>query len=147
MPSFVITDKCDGCKALDKTACQYICPNDLMLLNTETNKAYNRAPEMCWECYNCVKICPTQAIEVRGYADFMPLGGYVQPLRSSNAIMWTVKFRDQQLKRFKFPTRTTPEGSAEPDAGFTTKTDDIKSPLLRTEPESLGLDELKIVNK
>jgi hypothetical protein len=33
MPSFVIVEKCDGCKALDKTACQYICPNDLMVLN------------------------------------------------------------------------------------------------------------------
>ena len=32
MPSFVIVEKCDGCKALDKTACQYICPNDLMVL-------------------------------------------------------------------------------------------------------------------
>ncbi len=31
MPSYVIPDKCDGCKALDKTACQYICPNDLMV--------------------------------------------------------------------------------------------------------------------
>ena len=29
MPSFVITEKCDGCKAGDKTACQYICPHDL----------------------------------------------------------------------------------------------------------------------
>lgn len=147
MPSFVITDKCDGCKALDKTACQYICPNDLMVLNRETNKAYNRAPEMCWECYNCVKICPTQAIEVRGYADFMPLGGYVQPMRSSNAIMWSVKFRDGQIKRFKFPTRTTPEGSADPDAGFENGSDDIHSPLLRTEPQSLGLEELKNIEE
>ena len=143
MPSFVINDKCDGCKGQDKTACQYVCPNDLMVLNKLTNKAYNRAPEMCWECYNCVKICPTQAIEVRGYADFMPLGGLVQPLRSSDAIMWSVKFRNGKLKRFKFPTRTIPEGTIVPDAGFTTATDDIKSPLLRTEPESLGTDELE----
>ena len=35
MPSFVIVEKCDGCKALDKTACQYICPNDLMVLEPE----------------------------------------------------------------------------------------------------------------
>jgi adenylylsulfate reductase, subunit B len=143
MPSFVINDKCDGCKAQDKTACQYICPNDLMVLNKETNKAYNRAPEMCWECYNCVKICPTQAVEVRGYADFMPLGGYVQPLRSSDSIMWTVKFRNGKLKRFKFPIRTIPEGSAEPDAGFVTASDDLKSPILRTEPESLGTPEIE----
>ena len=35
MPSYVNPDKCDGCKALDKTACQYICPNDLMVLDKE----------------------------------------------------------------------------------------------------------------
>jgi len=72
MPSFVIAEKCDGCKAQDKTACQYICPNDLMALNRDLMKAYNQEPEQCWECYNCVKICPQQAIEVRGYADFVP---------------------------------------------------------------------------
>ena len=140
MPSFVISEKCDGCKALDKTACQYICPNDLMILDKETNKAYNRAVDMCWECYSCVKICPTQAIEVRGYADFMPLGAVVQPLRSTDSIMWSVKFRNKKIKRFKFHIRTTQEGNIEPDAGMETGTDDLKSPLLRTEPESLGTE-------
>ncbi len=77
MPSYVLTDKCDGCKALDKTACQYVCPNDLMVLNDEIKKAYNQEPDMCWECYCCVKICPVQAIEVRGYADFVPMGALV----------------------------------------------------------------------
>ena len=38
MPSFVITEKCDGCKAQDKTACQYICPNDLMALNRRSHE-------------------------------------------------------------------------------------------------------------
>ena len=42
MPSYVITEKCDGCKAQDKTACQYICPNDLMTLNRDIMKAYNQ---------------------------------------------------------------------------------------------------------
>jgi adenylylsulfate reductase subunit B len=101
MPSFVIAEKCDGCKAQDKTACQYICPNDLMA----------QEPEQCWECYNCVKICPTQAIEVRGYADFVPLNASVIPLRGTDSIMWTVKFRNGVLKRFKFPIRTTEEDS------------------------------------
>jgi adenylylsulfate reductase subunit B len=141
MPSFVITDKCDGCKAQDRTACQYICPNDLMVLDPESNKAYNRAVDMCWECYSCVKICPTQAIEVRGYADFMPLGGVVQPLRSTGAIMWAVRFRDGQVKRFKFPIRTTPEGSIVPDAGFSTGSEDLKDGVLRTEPGSLDREQ------
>lgn len=144
MPSFVNVQKCDGCKAQDKTACQYICPNDLMVLNKQTMKAYNRAPEMCWECYSCVKICPQQAVEVRGYADFVPMGATVTPARSSDSILWTVKFRNGMLKRFKFPIRTTPEGSAVPNGGFKTSTDDIKSPLLFTEPASAGMDKLSV---
>jgi adenylylsulfate reductase subunit B len=118
-----------------------------MVLNKETMKAYNREPELCWECYNCVKICPNQAIEVRGYADFVPLGAQVTPMRSSDSIMWTVKFRNGELKRFKFPIRTTPEGSAVPDGGWDTATDDISSPLLFTEPGSLKLDSLFTLNK
>jgi adenylylsulfate reductase subunit B len=113
MPSFVIAEKCDGCKAQDKTACQYICPNDLMALDRDAMKAWNQEPEQCWECYNCVKICPQQAVEVRGYADFVPLGGNVIPMRGTDSIMWTVKFRNGKLKRFKFPIRTTPEGSVD----------------------------------
>ena len=42
MPSFVITEKCDGCKGGDKTACMYICPNDLMVLNVEDIEAVAR---------------------------------------------------------------------------------------------------------
>jgi adenylylsulfate reductase subunit B len=140
MPSYVIMEKCDGCKGQDKTACQHICPNDLMVLNKETMKAFNRAPEMCWECYNCVKICPQQAVDVRGYADFVPLGASAVPLRSSDSIMWTVKFRNGTIKRFKFPIRTTPEGSAVPDGGWETGTDDLKSHILFSEPGSLGVD-------
>ncbi|MBI5641700.1 MAG: adenylyl-sulfate reductase subunit beta [Nitrospirae bacterium] len=117
MPSFVITEKCDGCKAQDKTACQYICPNDLMALNRDLMKAYNQEPEQCWECYNCVKICPQQAIEVRAYQDFAPLGGNVIPMRGTDSIMWTIKFRNGSLKRFKFPIRLTAEGSVDPYAG------------------------------
>jgi adenylylsulfate reductase subunit B len=149
MPSFVIMEKCDGCKGLDKTACQYICPNDLMMLNTDTMKAYNRDPAMCWECYNCVKICPQQAVAVRGYADFIPMGASITPLRGTEDIMWTVKFRNETIKRFKFPIRTTTEGSAVPDGGFKTapEADDLKSPLLFTEPESLRVAELPTIKK
>jgi adenylylsulfate reductase subunit B len=64
MPSYVIDEKCDGCKGQDRTACMYICPNDLMVLDAEAMKAYNQEPEFCWECYSCVKICPQQAMDV-----------------------------------------------------------------------------------
>jgi adenylylsulfate reductase subunit B len=101
----------------------YICPHDLMALDTDGSatghamKAYNLEPEQCWECYACVKICPQNAIEVRHYADVVPLGASVQPLRGADSIMWTITFRNGTVKRFEFPVRTTPEGSADPYGG------------------------------
>ena len=62
MPAFIIAEKCDGCKGRDRTACMYACPNDLMVLDKVTMKAYNRDPWMCWECLCCAKICPQQAL-------------------------------------------------------------------------------------
>jgi adenylylsulfate reductase subunit B len=140
MPSYVIASKCDGCKALDRTACQYICPNDLMTLNHEVSKAYNRDPSMCWECFNCVKICPTQAIEVRGYSDFVPLGATVSPMRSTDNILWTVQFRDPSIKpkRFRFPIRRdVAEGQVQPFGHAPTATTELQSPLLMGEPSGL----------
>lgn len=142
MPSFVILEKCDGCKGQDKTACMYICPQDLMVLDKEKMKAFNQDPSLCWECYNCVKICPQQAIDVRGYADFTPMGASVVPLRGSDSIMWTVKFRNGTIKRFKFPIRTTAEGTAEPLGGFDEGPATLDDQLLMTEPASLKLDKL-----
>jgi adenylylsulfate reductase subunit B len=95
----------------------YICPHNLMKLDVDGSatghamKAYNQEPDQCWECYSCVKICPSNAIEARHYADVVPLGGSVQPLRGQDSIMWSIKFRNGVMKRFKFPIRTTPEGS------------------------------------
>jgi len=151
MPSFVMVEKCDGCKGQDKTACMYICPNDLMLLDKDGSlgygemKAFNRDPSMCWECYNCVKICPQQAIDVRGYADFVPMGASCVPLRGSQDIMWTVKFRDGAVKRFKFPIRTTPEGGAQPLGGYDAGDGDINSVNLMTEPKSAGTDKMPTI--
>jgi adenylylsulfate reductase subunit B len=134
MPSFVIMEKCDGCKGGEKTACMYVCPNDLMVLNQDAMKAYNQEPDQCWECYSCVKICPQGAIEVRHYADICPMGGYVQPLRGTDSIMWTVKFRNGNMKRFKFPIRTTAEGSIKPFAGKPSPAaSELDSELLFTE--------------
>ena len=83
-------------------------------------------------------------MDVRGYSDFVPMGASATPLRGSEDIMWTVKFRDGSIKRFKFPTRTTPEGSADPLGGFATH-DDLNNEALATEPESAGLDAVPTV--
>lgn len=140
MPAFVIAEKCDGCKGQDRTACMYICPNNLMQLDKDRMKAYNQEHDACWECLCCGKACPQQAIDLRGYADFVPMGASCVPLRGSQDIMWTVKFRNGVMKRFKFPIRTIDEGTAVPDGGFGPGVDDINNPTyLFTEPASLDI--------
>ena len=93
MPTYVDPSKCDGCKGGEKTACMYICPNDLMILDAEEMKAYNQEPDACWECYSCVKICPQGAITARPYADFAPMGGTCIPMRSAVAGINCIKPR------------------------------------------------------
>jgi len=118
-----------------------------MVLDREAMKAYNREPDMCWECYSCVKMCPQQAIECRSYIDYSPLGGSVIPLRGTDAIMWTVKYRNGKVLRFKFPIRTTPEGSIQPFEGFPEPSlDGLNTQLLAGEPDILDgpLPEVKL---
>ena len=55
--------------------------------------------------------------------------------------MWTVKFRNGMIKRFKFPIRSTAEGTAVPDGGFESR-GKLDTPELFTEPGSLGLSEV-----
>ena len=76
MPTFVYMTRCDGCGH-----CVDICPSDIMHIDPVYRRAYNIEPNMCWECYSCVKACPQHAIDVRGYADFAPLGHSVRVRR------------------------------------------------------------------
>ncbi len=100
MPTFVHTVTCGGYKAGEVTACMYICPHDLMKLDVTRKKAFNRESEQCWEGQCCGLACPQQAIEVRSFADWVPMGGAIIPLRTASAIMSTIKFRDE-VKRFR----------------------------------------------
>ena len=108
MPTFVYMTRCDGCGH-----CVDICPSDIMHIDKTLRRATNIEPNMCWECYSCVKACPQNAIDVRGYADFAPLGGSVIPMMASESVMWTIKFRNGNVKRFKFPIRTTTPGQVD----------------------------------
>ena len=120
MPSFVDPNACNACEGVHGgPQCVYICPNDLMVLDTDMNKGFNQEAEMCSECYACVKLCPQDAIFVRGYADFIPLGASVQPKRVEGGLTWTIKFRDGHELQFTYPSRTTPVGTSNPYENFT----------------------------
>jgi adenylylsulfate reductase subunit B len=85
MPTFVYMTSCDGCGH-----CVDICPSDIMHIDPVTRRAVNIEPNFCWECYSCVKACPQNAIDARGYADFAPMGHSVRVLREEDkgTISW-----------------------------------------------------------
>ncbi len=140
MPTFVDPNACNTCEGEDKgPLCVYICPNDLMRL--EGDKGFNQEPNLCSECYACVKLCPTEAIRVRGYADFIPLGAEVQPRRVELGLTWTVRFRDGEVIEFTYPSRTKPAGSSIPYEGFTEDPiADLRGQTLAGESIWLGVD-------
>ena len=83
--------------------------------------------------------------DVRGYADFAPLGHKVRVLREpeKGVISWKIRYRDGRIKEFAFPIRTTPWGSIKGAAEYE-KPDlsQLSSPLLAHEPSALHIDAL-----
>ncbi len=148
MPAYVDPHTCNACVGVELgPQCVYICPNDLMVLRPDINKGFNQEPEMCSECYACVKLCPQDAIFVRGYADFVPLGASVQPKRVGRDLTWTVKFRDGRELHFTYPSRSTPVGSSEPYRNFSEDpVRDLRSQALAGESRWLGVDRLPTLN-
>lgn len=139
MPTFVYMTRCDGCGH-----CVDICPSDIMHIDPTYRRAVNIEPNMCWECYSCVKACPQNAIDCRGYADFAPLGHSVRVLReeAKGTISWKIKFRDGREKNFVSPITTQPWGQQIPRlAELPGPTDqDLDSQLLWSEPDALNID-------
>ncbi|MGM0552573.1 MAG: adenylyl-sulfate reductase subunit beta [Pseudomonadota bacterium] len=140
MPTFVYMTRCDGCGH-----CVDICPSDIMHIDETTRRAYNIEPNMCWECFSCVKACPHHAIDVRGYADFAPLGHSVRVDRDEQrgTIAWKIKFRDGREKNFLSPITTKPWGKHIPQLADVPAPDKgmRDSQLLFNEPKYIRMDE------
>lgn len=147
MPTFVYMTKCDGCGH-----CVDICPSDIMHIDPTYRRATNIEPNFCWECYACVKACPQNAIDVRGYADFAPLGHSVRVRREEEkgTISWKVKFRDGREKDFVSPITTQPWGEKiERLADLKEATEEeFNSQLLCHEPDALNVETgLPVIDK
>ncbi len=141
MPTFVYMTRCDGCGQ-----CVDICPSDIMHIDKTLRRAYNIEPSMCWECFACVKACPHQAIDVRGYADFAPLGSSVRVLRDEEkgTIAWRIKFRNgQKDMELLAPITTKPWGSGQPKfAEMPSPSQEMRnSELLSFEPKDIRMDD------
>ena len=147
MPTFVYMTRCDGCGH-----CVDICPSDIMHIDTTYRRAFNIEPNMCWECYSCVKACPQNAIDCRGYADVAPLGHSVRVRREEEkgTISWRIKFRDGRVKEFVSPITTQPWGEKIPRLAELARPseDDLNSQLLCYEPDALNIDTgLPVISK
>ena len=119
-------------------------PSDIMHIDKVTRRAVNIEPNMCWECYSCVKACPNEAIDARGYADFAPMGHSVRVLRDEErgTIAWKIKFRNGTEKNFESPITTKPWGKHIPklaEEKLPSK-EDINSEHLYCEPNGLNID-------
>ncbi|MBE88028.1 MAG: adenylyl-sulfate reductase subunit beta [Rhodospirillaceae bacterium] len=138
MPTFVYMTRCDGCGH-----CVDICPSDIMHIDKTYRRAYNIEPNMCWECFSCVKACPQNAIDDRGYADFAPMNHSVRVLReeAKGTISWKLKFRDGTEKNFVSPIRTTEWGSIKCSSDYDAPSDEaINSQELAHEPDVLNIE-------
>ncbi|MGP8158706.1 MAG: 4Fe-4S dicluster domain-containing protein [Thermoplasmata archaeon] len=137
MPTYVNPKLCKN-----NAKCMEICPSDIMFINKLTNFSFNQEPDMCWECFSCVKICPEHAISMRPYADISPYLSEISVVRDekTNRIQWEVKYRDQQtVKHFDFRIRTTPWDSIQVPAGPDLSDPTVASELLSGESaEDLG---------
>lgn len=133
LPTYVLAGKCKN-----NRQCEEICPSDIMHINPDTNMAYNVEPDMCWECFSCVKACPEHAIEVRPYADMAPMRAEISVLRDENAnsIKWNIKYRDSRTKEFEFPIRTTEWDSIPTSFAGKGKDTDLDSEALFSEIEA-----------
>lgn len=139
MPTFVYMTKCDGCGH-----CVDICPSDIMHIDKTYRRAMNIEPNMCWECYSCVKACPQNAIDARGYADFAPMGHSVRVLREEekSTISWKIKFRNGEVKDFVSPITTQPWGEKIPKLAELAEPtqEEVDSQLLWSEPDALNIE-------
>lgn len=141
MPTFVYMTRCDGCGQ-----CVDICPSDIMHIDPVVRRAYNIEPNMCWECYSCVKACPHNAIDVRGYADFAPLGHSVRVQRDEEkgVIAWRIIFRNgEKDMNLLAPITTKPWGKHIPQlADEPSPSQDMRdSELLFNEPKYIRFDD------
>jgi len=117
-----------------------------MHIDKTLRRAYNIEPNMCWECYSCVKACPMHAIDVRGYADFAPLGHSVRVHRDEEkgTIAWRIKFRNGKKDMdLLAPITTKPWGTGIPKlAQAQAPAKDMRDgELLFNEPKYIRMDE------
>ena len=136
----------DSGTAFDGEFLWQLTDDRIQKVDPASGKAYNREPDMCWECFCCIKACPQSAIGMRGYSDVMPLGASLTARRNSDSIGWTVKYRHGAIKHFEFAIRTTPWGSIQPFRhSAAPQHPSLRSQELYGQAQFLGIAQLPVI--
>ncbi|MHB8182139.1 MAG: 4Fe-4S ferredoxin [Candidatus Desulforudaceae bacterium] len=113
MPPMVIPEKCDGCQGEPEPLCEQVCPGDLMMLDQSVNKAVCRNVGDCWDCMNCTKSCPRQAIQTRLQYQSAFFPGKLIPLVGIHSVTWTLIDCHGNVERFVMKTLAGDEDEEE----------------------------------
>ena len=141
MPTFVYMTRCDGCVDIASTSARPISCTSIkpIVVLTILN------PICAGSATRALKPVRHHAIDVRGYADFTPLGSSVRVIREEEkgTIAWRIKFRNGTEKNFLSPITTKPWGKYIPQlADVAPPSQEMRdSELLYNEPKYLRLDE------
>lgn len=88
MPPRVDYAKCDGCAGRNESRCEEVCPGDLMVVDADTGKSRCRAPNECWDCMSCIKVCPRGALETRLPYQLGYFPATLRPIMGKTSITW-----------------------------------------------------------
>ena len=104
----------------------------------------------CWECYSCVKACPQNAIDARGYADFAPMGHSVRVLREEEKELYHGRLNlGMEEKRILYHLLGQhPWGSIKGPAEYEDpNTQEYSTQQLAHEPDALKVEALPTISR
>jgi len=85
---------CNGCTDRPESICEEICPGDL--LYRKDGKAFLREPSDCWDCFACVKECPSKALSIELPFQISESRQRLTACMKENSILW--RLVDQEGK-------------------------------------------------
>ena len=94
---------CNRCGTAEEPMCVRDCPGDLMFIKPN-NKAAIVDNRECWDCAACVKVCPTQAIEMELPASLVAGGVTLRGRALKHKTVWRIRMRDGQEKGYETPS-------------------------------------------
>ncbi len=107
MGIYVDEQVCNRCGTAEEPMCVRDCPGDLMLIKPNQKAAIIDNRE-CWDCAACVKVCPTQAIELRLAPSLLPHGVSLRGRALKHKTEWRIRLRDGEERSYETPSTGRP---------------------------------------